>query len=100
MTMRALRAVRVTFCALGALFCLASPTFADTASDLVKSLQLVASPTAVKQRADWRVPHKVMLLEFGKQDWVPRQAQFAALMPHTTVVVAHNMTEALAQAPD
>jgi phosphoglycerate dehydrogenase-like enzyme len=97
---RALRRLRGTLCATMGVALLVPAAFADTASDLVKSLQLVASPTAVKQRADWRVPHKVMLLEFGKQDWVPRQAQFAALMPHTTVVVAHNMTEALAQAPD
>ena len=99
MTLRALRAMRITLCALGALLCLARPTFADTTTDLVKSLQLVAAPAPVKQRADWRVPHKVMLLEFGKQDWAPRQAQFAAAAPHTQIVVAHNMTEALAQAP-
>ena len=53
----------------------------------------------MKQRADWRVPHKVLLLEFGKQDWAPRQAQFAAAAPHSQVVVAHDMAEALAQAP-
>ena len=99
MTMRALRAMQVTLCALGALLCLAPPAFADTASELVRSLQLVAAPAPVKQRADWRVPHKVLLLEFGKQDWAPRQAQFAAAAPHSQIVVAHDMAEALAQAP-
>jgi phosphoglycerate dehydrogenase-like enzyme len=79
---------------------LPSPTFADTAGDLIRSLQLVAAPTAVKQRADWRVPHKVLLLQFGRQDWAPRQAQFAAVAPHSAVVVAHDMAEALAQAAD
>jgi phosphoglycerate dehydrogenase-like enzyme len=99
MTIRALGAVRITLCALGALLCLAAPAFADTTAELVKSLQLVAAPAPVKQRPDWRVPHKVMLLEFGKQDWGPRQAQFTAAAPHTQIVVAHNMSEALAQAP-
>jgi len=99
MTLRALRSMQVTLCALGALLCLAPPTYADTTTDLVKSLQLVAAPAPVRQRADWRVPHKVMLLEFGKQDWALRQAQFATAAPQTRIVVAHNMTEALAQAP-
>ena len=99
MTKRALGAVRIMLCALGALLCLAPPAFADPTADLVKSLQLVAAPAAVKQRPDWRVPHKVMLLEFGKQDWGPRQVQFSAAAPHTQIVVAHTMSEALAQAP-
>jgi phosphoglycerate dehydrogenase-like enzyme len=99
MTLRTPRAMRVTLCALGALLCRVPLAFADTTTDLIRSLQLVAAPTPVKQRADWRVPHKVLLLEFGKQDWAPRQAQFAAAAPHTQIVVAHNMSEALAQAP-
>jgi phosphoglycerate dehydrogenase-like enzyme len=99
MTWCALRGMRVTLGAISALLCLAPPAFADTTTDLVKSLQLVAAPAPVKQRADWRVPHKVLLLEFGKQDWAPRQAQFASAAPHSQIVVAHNMTEALAQAP-
>jgi phosphoglycerate dehydrogenase-like enzyme len=92
--------VRIALCLLGALTFLTSTAFADATGDLIKSLQLVAAPTPVKQRPDWRVPHKVLLLEFGKQDWAPRQAQFAAVAPHTQVVVAHNMAEAIAQAPD
>jgi phosphoglycerate dehydrogenase-like enzyme len=79
---------------------MAPAAFADATSDLIKSLQLVATPKPVKQRPDWRAPHKVLLLEFGPQDWAPRQAQFAAVAPHTQVVVAHNMSEAIAQAPD
>jgi phosphoglycerate dehydrogenase-like enzyme len=99
MILRSLRGLRVTLCALGALTVAAAPAFADETTDLIKSLQLVAAPAPVKQRADWRVPRKVLLLEFGKQDWAPREAQFAAAAPHTQVVVVHNMTEALAQAP-
>ncbi len=98
MTLRTLLAARITPCALGALLCLAPPAFAARVSELIGSLQLVAAPSPVKQRPDWRVPHKVMLLEFGSQDWAPRQAQFAAAAPHTEIVVAHDMTEALAQA--
>ena len=52
---RALRRLRGTLCATMGVALLVPAAFADTASDLVKSLQLVASPTAVKQRADWRV---------------------------------------------
>src|ERR1700722_6439488 len=91
--------LRIALCALGALNSLSPAAFADVTTDLIKSLQLVAAPAPVKQRADWRVPHKVMLLEFGKQDWAPRAAEFTAAAPHTQVVVVHNMTEALAQAP-
>jgi len=87
-------------CALGAMTCLSAVAFADVTTDLIKSLQLVTAPAAVKQRADWHVPQKVMLLEFGKQDWAPRQAEFTAAARHAQVVVARNMTEALAQAPD
>src|ERR1700722_12780958 len=89
---------RIARCALGALFLLSPLAFADVTTDLIKSLQLVAAPAPVKQRADWRVPRKVMLLEFGKQDWAPRLAEFTAAAPATQVVVVHNMTEALAQA--
>jgi phosphoglycerate dehydrogenase-like enzyme len=91
--------VRIALCALGALTWLSPVAFADVTTDLIKSLQLVAAPAPVKQRADWRVPQKVLLLAFGKQDWAPRQAEFTAAAPHTQVVIVHNMTEALAQAP-
>jgi phosphoglycerate dehydrogenase-like enzyme len=89
----------MALCAAVGLVLLVPAALADTASQLVRSLQLIAAPAAVKQRADWRVPHKVLLLEFGPQDWAPRQGQFAAVAPHTAVIVVHNMTEALAQAP-
>ncbi len=92
-------ALRIALCALGASFLLSPSAFADVTTDLIKSLQLVAAPAPVKQRADWRVPRKVMLLEFGKQDWAPRLAEFTAAAPHTQVIVVHSMTEALAQAP-
>src|SRR5580658_7377111 len=92
--------LRITLCILGALTWVTPTAFADATSDLIKSLQLVAAPEPVKQRPDWRVPHKVLLLEFGNQDWAPRQTQFAAVAPHSRVVVAHNMSEAIAQAPE
>jgi phosphoglycerate dehydrogenase-like enzyme len=99
MTVAVRRRVRSICCALGAMSLLSTAVFADGTTDLIKSLQLVAAPAPVRQRADWRVPQKVMLLEFGKQDWAPRQAEFTAAAPHTQVVVVHNMSEALAQAP-
>src|SRR3984885_2853896 len=94
-----LRRMRVTLCVLAALTCSAAAAFADSTQQLVKSLQLIASAAPVQQRPDWRVPRKVLLLEFGTQHCAPRQAQFARAAPHTQVVVVHNMTEALAQAP-
>jgi phosphoglycerate dehydrogenase-like enzyme len=94
-----LRRMRVMLCVLASLTCSAAAAFADSTQQLVKSLQLIASPAPVRQRHDWRVPRKVLLLEFGMQDWAPRQAQFARAAPHTQVVVVHNMTQALAQAP-
>ena len=99
MMKRALHGLCITAFALGAMTCLAPPAFAAAATELIRSLQLVAAPAPVKQRHDWRVPHKVLLLEFGRQDWAPRQAQFASAAPHTQVIVVHNMAEALAQAP-
>jgi phosphoglycerate dehydrogenase-like enzyme len=91
--------LRFVLCALAVSFCLNTAAYADVTTDLIKSLQLVAAPTPVNQRADWRVPRKVLLLEFGKQDWAPRQAEFASAAPHTQIIVVHDMTEALAQAP-
>jgi phosphoglycerate dehydrogenase-like enzyme len=88
----------VALLALGAVAWLNPLARADVPTDLIKSLQLIAAPVPVKQRSDWRVPRKVMLLEFGGQDWAPRAAEFTAAAPHTQVVVVHNMTEALAQA--
>jgi phosphoglycerate dehydrogenase-like enzyme len=91
--------MRVMLCVLAALTCSAATAFADSTQQLVKSLQLIASEAPVQQRHDWRVPRKVLLLEFGMQDWASRQAQFARAAPHTQVVVVHDMTQALAQAP-
>jgi phosphoglycerate dehydrogenase-like enzyme len=91
--------VRIALGALGAAFLFVPLAFADVTTDLIKSLQLVAAPAPVKQRADWRVPRKVMLLEFGEQDWAPRLGEFTAAAPDTQMVVVHDMTEALAQAP-
>ena len=54
--------LRIALCAVGAFFCLNCAAFADVTTDLIKSLQLVAAPAPVKQRSDWRVPRKVMLL--------------------------------------
>src|ERR1700744_4119507 len=93
------RRLRAMLCGLTDALAMGSAAFADEARDLVRSLQLVVAPMPVKQHADWRAPHKVMLLEFGKQDWAPRQAQFAKAAPHTQIVVAHNMAEAIAAAP-
>ena len=92
--------VAAALCVTGALSLMAPPAFADAAGSLIKALQLVAAPASVRQRADWRVPRKVLLLEFGHQDWAPRQAQFAAAAPRTEVVVAHDLTEAIALAAD
>jgi phosphoglycerate dehydrogenase-like enzyme len=96
---RGRRHLRIMLCAASAATFMVSVACADATSDLVKSLQLVAAPTPVKQRADWRRPQQIMLLEFGNPNWGPHQAQFAAAAPHTRVVVAHNMTEAIALAP-
>ena len=63
------RSRRMALGALGAWLWLGHCAFADVTTDLVKSLQLIVAPAPVKQRPDWRVPHKVMLLEFGPQDW-------------------------------
>jgi phosphoglycerate dehydrogenase-like enzyme len=90
----------VRLCALAALTCGLPAAFAASTEALIKSLQLIAAPAPVKERRDWRVPHKVLLLEFGQQDWGPHQAQLVAAAPHTRVVVVHTMQEALAQAPD
>ncbi len=100
MSLRVRRRGRITLSALAALSCAIPAAFAASTQELVKSLALVAAPTPVQQRSDWRLPHKVLLLEFGPQDWAARQAQFAAAAPHTKVVVVHTMAEALAQAPD
>jgi phosphoglycerate dehydrogenase-like enzyme len=96
---RVSRRLAAVLCAFGALTAVVPAARADATSDLIKSLQLVTAPTPVKQRADWRVPKKILLLEFGNQDWAPRQAEYAALAPHTEFIAVHNLDEAVAAAP-
>lgn len=100
MSLRLLRRMRGMLWVLAALPLPQPPAFAASTQDLIKSLQLVTAPAPVRQRPDWRVPHKVLLLAFDSDDWAPRQGQFASAAPHTQVLLVHNMKEALAQAPD
>jgi phosphoglycerate dehydrogenase-like enzyme len=99
-SLRVLRRLPGMLWVLAALTVPVSPARADLTQDVIKSLRLVAAPAPVRQRPDWHAPRKVLLLGFGSQDWALRQAQFAQAAPRAQVVVAHTMTEALAQIPD
>lgn len=99
MSVRVLRRILVSMAALAVLALPGTPALADSTQDLIDSLGLIAAPAPVQQRHDWREPKKVLLLAFGRQDWVVRQAQFAAAAPHTQVIAARDLSEAIAAAP-
>ena len=97
---RTLQRMRGALCALVAGALLAPAAQADATADLIRSRQLIAAPTPVRQRPDWHEPRTVLLLEFGQLDWSQRQGQFAAVAPHSRVLIAHTMAEALRQVAD
>lgn len=91
-------ALRSLVCAVLAFLC---PTLASAAddpkavADLISRLRLEESPTPVKERPDWRVPKKIVVLG-GLRD----RAAFAAAAPGAQVVVVRDVASAAREARD
>ena len=64
-------------------------------------LHVQEAPEPVRQRAKWRPPHKVVLLELGRSgEWEARQQAFAAAAPQAQIVVAKDLAAAITAAAD
>jgi phosphoglycerate dehydrogenase-like enzyme len=76
---------------------------ADTESvaAVITRLRVQDAPQPVRARKQWRVPKKVVLLEFyNPTGWAGRQEKFAAVAPQTQVVVAKDLPSALSATVD
>jgi phosphoglycerate dehydrogenase-like enzyme len=68
---------------------------------VITRLRVQEAPQPVRERAQWRAPRKVVLLEFGNvKGWAGRQEAFAAAAPKAQVVVATDMASAAAATAD
>jgi phosphoglycerate dehydrogenase-like enzyme len=62
---------------------------------VITRLRVQEAPQPVRERAQWRAPKKVVLLEFGNpRGWAGRQQAFAAAAPKAQIVVATDMASA------
>ena len=68
---------------------------------LIAKLRVQEAPQPVRERAQWRMPRKVVLLAFANsRGWAGREAAFAAAAPKVQVVVAKDMAAAVAATAD
>jgi phosphoglycerate dehydrogenase-like enzyme len=67
---------------------------------LIAKLRVQETPQPVRERAQWRAPRKIVLLEFGGRGWDGRQEAFAAVAPRAQVVVARDIAAATSAAAD
>ncbi len=73
----------------------------ESAASVITRLRVQEAPQPVRERAQWRAPRKVVLLEFGNvKGWAGRQEAFAAAAPKAQVVVATDMASAAAATAD
>lgn len=74
---------------------------AESAAAVITKLRVQEAPQPVRERAQWRAPHKVVLLAFAAgRGWTGREPAFAAAAPKVQVVVAKDMAAALAATAD
>lgn len=80
------------------------PAVADAArpvADVIARLRVQEAPQPVRERPKWRVPRKVVLLEFGLGEaWTGRQEAFAAVAPKTQVVSVKDVAAAIPAVAD
>src|ERR1700753_4249947 len=73
----------------------------ESVASVITRLRVQEAPQPVKERAQWRAPHKVVLLAFGAdRGWTGREGAFAARAPKAQVIVAKNMGEAVPATAD
>ncbi|MGH8258112.1 MAG: NAD(P)-dependent oxidoreductase, partial [Steroidobacteraceae bacterium] len=71
----------------------------ESPAAVIARLRLAAAPTPVRDRKDWRPPHKVVLLAFDRRTAGERDA-LASAVPHAVFVIARDRTSAIAEAAD
>jgi phosphoglycerate dehydrogenase-like enzyme len=73
----------------------------ESVASVMARLHEQEAPQPVRERPQWRVPHKVVLLQFGNaRGWAGRQEALAAVAPKSRVVVAKDMASALTETAD
>ena len=73
----------------------------DPVAAVITRLRVQEAPQPVRERPQWRAPHKVVLLAFASgRGWAGREAAFAAAAPKAQVVVAKDMASAVTATAD
>jgi phosphoglycerate dehydrogenase-like enzyme len=73
----------------------------DPVAAVITRLRVQEAPQPVRERPQWRAPHKVVLLAFANsRGWPGREAAFVAAAPKAQVVVAKDMASAVAATAD
>lgn len=65
---------------------------------VIARLRVQEAPQAIRERKQWRVPRKVVLLAFG--GWAGRQEAFASVAPKSQIVVVKDMAAAVSATAD
>jgi phosphoglycerate dehydrogenase-like enzyme len=73
----------------------------ESVDAVITRLRVQEAPQPVRERKQWRVPRKIVLLAFGNPGgWANRQQAFAAAAPKSQVIVAKDMAAALSATAD
>ena len=73
----------------------------DPVATVITRLRVQEAPQPVRDRPQWRTPHKVVLLAFAYgRGWASREAAFAAAAPKAQIVVAKDMASAVKETAD
>jgi phosphoglycerate dehydrogenase-like enzyme len=73
----------------------------ESVGAVMTRLRVQEAPQPVRDRKQWRVPKKIVLLELGNPNgWAGRQEAFAAVAPKSRVVVATDMATAVSTTAD
>ena len=73
----------------------------DPVAAVITRLRVQEAPQPVRERPQWRAPHKVVLLAFANgRGWAGREAAFAAAAPKAQIVVAKDMASAVTATAD
>jgi phosphoglycerate dehydrogenase-like enzyme len=73
----------------------------ESVTAVIMRLRVHEAPQPIRERKQWRVPKKVVLLEFGNPTgWAGRQEKFAAVAPKAQIVVARDLPSALSATAD
>lgn len=73
----------------------------QTVTAAIARVRAVEAPQPVHERKQWRVPRKVVLLEFGNEaGWAGVQERLTAVAPKTRIVAAKDLASALSATTD